>query len=219
MGKMMIRKILAASFVSLATASAAFSATFYVNDAAGFGGVAGTLKEVPLPDVGKVGTGPVTVGPLTFDSQSGDLFFGGGFGSTLIPGNDTAISGTEDLQIDINVNSTAFRFFLVEPTTNTGQIDACNFTCVQSTFMIEAFRGGASVGSESFDPIDDFANFVGIFDAAGIDRVLITETTGNADNEFFGSFAIATIPVPASLPLILGGFAVLGMVGRRRRKS
>lgn len=215
----MLRKIFLATLLSVAAGSAAFSATFFVNDAAGFDAVAGGTTEVALPNSGNVGTGPVAVGPLTFDSQSGDLYLGGAFGTALIPGVDTAISGVENLQIDISVSTTAFRFYLVEPTTDTGAVDACNFTCVQSTFMIEAFRGGLSLGSTTFEPLDDFANFIGIVDKSGIDRVLITETQGNADNEFFGGFAIAAVPIPATLPMLLAALGGFGLMSRRRSHS
>lgn len=212
-----MRSSVVAAVAAFLLAGQASAASFFINDETGFGAAAGALTEIALPDSGLVGTGPVDVDPLTFDSLSGDLYFGGVFGSTLIPGNDTAISGVENLQIDINVSTTAFRFFLVEPTTDSGLIDACNFVCVQSTFMIEAFRGGLSLGSAIFDPLDDFANFVGVFDAGGIDRVRIIETVGTADNEFFGAFAIAAVPVPAGLPLLIGGLGLLAGIGRRLR--
>jgi hypothetical protein len=219
----MFRLSILALATGLVTAGSAQAVTFY-GDALSFGAAAGPTSAVDLPDVGNVGTGAYAVGPLTFDSLSGDLYLGGAFGSTLIPGHDTAISGVESLRIGMAPSTTSFGFYIHEPTTNTGFVDACNFVCVDSTFTISAYLGAVLVGSTVVNPVDDTANFVGLVDLGGFDRIDIVESTGTADNEFFGGFVVgssapAVVPLPAALPLLGGGILGLFAFGRRNRRK
>ncbi|MEM7321162.1 MAG: VPLPA-CTERM sorting domain-containing protein [Pseudomonadota bacterium] len=220
----MMNKVFAAAVSAAMVLPVSASALAILNSAADFDSVVASSTQVTLPDLGKVGTGPVGVGPLTFDSLSGDLFLGGGFDSTLIPsgGSDTAISGLENLAIDIAGGATGIGFYIHEPTNSSaGRVDVCNTACVKSEFTISAFLSGALVGSTVFNPVSDTADFIGLFDVGGIDRIEIIETTGTNDNEFFGGFVvgrgITAVPVPASLPLLLAGLGGLAGLARKRR--
>lgn len=215
----MLKNLFLTGALGLGLAGPGHAVTVHTS-AATFDADAGATMDVPLPDVGSVGTGPFAVGPLTFDSLSGTLFLGGIYGSTLIPGHDTAISGIESLRISMDTVTTAFGFFLHEPTTDTGLVDACNFTCVESTFEISAFLGGALVGSTIQSPDNDIAAFYGLVDLGGFDSVEIREISGTADNEFFGGFVVgipAPVPLPASLPLIVGAMGMFGVMARRKK--
>lgn len=189
-----------------------------------------------IPGSGNVGTSE-TLGDLTFStalsSLSGSIVFGNW--STLIPGNEIAISGAENLRVTINLANTinAFGFDIHEPSQirdsqhNTA-IDTTNTSIAHdSTFTVELFNSGVSLGSSSFNPVDDILAFFGLISSSGFDRVDITENlssviTGgidaNHDNEFYGQFygAVTSVPEPSTLALLSIG--LLG-TGRRLRRS
>lgn len=189
-------------------------------------------NDVALPNLGSVGSS-TTVGDLTLSLNGGgasNLFVGTSgwestFGpqfSTLIDGNDIGISGPENFAIDFGLRATAFGMFVHEPT-DPGPAaptspNVCNTgSCVDSEFTISLFRNGSAIGSFILNPVDDSADFIGFADSMGFDRIEITETVGTDDNEFFGGFKLAVVPLPASLPLLLAGLFGLGALARRRR--
>ena len=218
--KMFGRTIYVAAAVCL-TASTANAASFHYNDEAGFDALAGTTISVPLPDADDVGVGPYAVGPLTFTSNSGTLFFGGtDHWSTLIAGEELAISGKEEFTLEIAGGTTALSFLLHQPGTSTAIVDGCNAACVASTFSFSIYSGATLLDSFIQAPSFDLADFFGFYDAGGFDKIVITETVGTNDNEFFGEFRIAAtvIPLPATLPLMMVGLGAIA-VFRRRRKT
>lgn len=183
----------------------------------------------PIPNVGNVGTGATGVGDVTIDSLSGNLFlgsagFGGSLGalgwSTLIPGNDIAISGPESFEVSIKLPGgvSAFGFQLHEPTTPSGPPpDTCNFpTCPDSTFELTLFSGVALVDSVLFNPEDDMLTFFGVDSDMVFDRITVVEVIGNADNEYFGEFFAPVVPEPSALALLGLGLVALGFLRVRR---
>lgn len=69
------------------------------------------------------------------------------------------------------------------------QVLVTNFASfVDSTFMVTLKGGSDVIGSYSFNPPNDAAAFSGVKSLETFDTVEITETTGNADNEYFGFF-------------------------------
>ncbi|MEX5729877.1 hypothetical protein Ga0609869_003230 [Rhodovulum iodosum] len=202
-----------AVLVALATPLSAQAATTLYTDVASFTAGTGATAQPALPFVG-VFTGSETVGDLTFTNVSGNTIINDTTWSTLIPGREVAISGREDLDIGFAAPLSAFGFYAHEPSTSTGVTDGCNTTCVPSLFSLTLYSGAATVGSVAFNIPDDTLAFFGLSSTLAFDRVELRETTGTADNEFFGGFytAPAQVPVPPAAPLLamaLGGLALL----------
>ena len=174
-----------------------------------------TTATGALPDLGRVGAGPLTIGDVTIQSASGDLFVGGPDWTTRLPGNEIAISGLEHLDIDINITSLpyAFGFDFVEP-----QFDPnINSSFVDSTFMVALVDGGSTVDSFTFNAPNDIAAFVGVWSDTSFDEVQIREITGSIGNEFFGEIYTGSVPMPISVPeagstLALLGLAIMGLM-------
>lgn len=196
-----------------------------IGDEATFQATAGATAEAPIPNLGPQG-GPTTVGNLTFSVHFGatDYFLGGGAGpewSTLIAGNDIAVSGPEHLRIQSAHDMTAIGFFFHQPTAaGPGSTDTCNAPCFDSLFDFQFNRGGVLV-----DIVAGFApgpglSYLGFDVGAAFDEVLIFDITGTIDNEFFGGFstaaATAAVPLAPMLPAALAGLLTLGWAGRRR---
>lgn len=185
-----------------------------------------------IPNVGNVGTGPYVLGDVTLDSASGDLFLGtqglpsvwsAGW-SSLIAGNDIALSGTEDLDVSVNLGAgvTAFGFEMHEPIQqNAAGTDGCNTpgaACIDSTFELFLWSSGALVDSYQFNLANDQLAFVGVETNELFDTVQIREKIGGIDNEYFGQFyASVSVPEPATLGLLGLGLAGLGIARRRVR--
>ncbi|MEP2639766.1 MULTISPECIES: VPLPA-CTERM sorting domain-containing protein [Roseobacteraceae] len=62
--------------------------------------------------------------------------------------------------------------------------------------------------ADATDLIEDWSNEAGFLDFAGGDVI------GNLSY----SYEVAAVPVPASMPLLIGGLGVMGYVGRRRKQ-
>lgn len=102
-------------------------------------------------------------------------------------------------------------FDFVEP-----RFDAnVNGTFVESIFSVAVYNGATLVDSVTFSRANDSLQFFGISTDALFNRMEIRETTGAAENEFFGQFYTnsAVVPVPAALPLF--GMALATLAGLR----
>ena len=224
---------LSAAIVLLTSAMARAGIITTFTDRTTFEGATGASSITgAIPNLGNVGTGPNVVGDVTFDSLSGNLFLGsaglsGSLGtlgwSTLIPGNDIAISGLESFKIGINGPGriTSLGFVLHEPTDSSGlPPDTCNFsTCPDSTFALTLMLGTSVVDDVLFNPANDALTFFGVESDMAFDRASIVEISGNADNEYFGEFLAVRVPAPTTILLLVLGLVGLGATTRRRRQD
>lgn len=160
-----------------------------------------------------------TLGALTL-SSSNTILFEDRY-SSLIPGNDIAISGPESLTIGFSAPVTSFGIQVHEPSaTGSSLPDTTNTVAyIDSTFQMTLKSGGAAVGSATFTPANDVLAFMGVLNGALFDSVEIVETVGGAENEYFGQVYTNTgatpVPLPAALPILAA--ALGGLVSLQRR--
>ncbi len=145
--------------------------------------------------------GSATVGSIVFSlAPGGDSLAIGASGTPaapdwygLLPGNDIAL-GFENLRVntadDIPVFSLGFE--MAEPSAATMPVSGV--TPVDSTYKVTLFNGGMRVAQFVFNVPDDVVAFVGVWSDTAFDRAEIIDTTGNADDEYFGEFYTGTIP-------------------------
>lgn len=222
-----MKKSISAAILTLALGGAAAAhagvIALYTNEADYLAAGAESLTGL-LPDsAGGPGVTSVTLGGATLTAGN-SIFVGQGW-STLLPyGNAIAISGPENLDVMVDTGmARGFGFYFHEPhdpTDTVGDVlDGCNATCVESTFEIEFLLGATVVESLTFFPPDNVAYFAGLLFDSVFDSVRFTELNNTIDNEFFGEmFVVRNVPEPATLGMLLGGFALV-VGGRRRRRN
>jgi len=222
---MRIRWILL-SIVFLVAASSEANATLLTfSDRTTFLTATGATSATgPLPNLGFV-PGSQTVGSVTFSitPPSSALFIGGlgtgipgGDWTTLLPGNDIAISDVENLNAALSSPVFSLGFDFAEPNVAA----ECFAPCFDSTFGVTLKNGAITVGSFTFNAPDEVAAFVGVWTSDPFSRVEIRDLTATIDDEYFGQFYTGAAPVPALEPatlLLLGsGLAGLGLWGLRK---
>ncbi len=191
------------------------AATVTYSDKAAFLAATGaTGAGLPSLNPGAVGTS-YTLGDLTFNAAN-TMFIQEW--SARLAGSELAISGFEDLNVSISspIELLAFGFDFVEP-----QFDPnVNAPFVDSTFSVTLLSGNVTVGSIEFNAPNDQAYFVGIRSTVPFNRVEIREIAGNNENEFYGDFYTAAVPLPSAA---WAGMALMGVIGSvralRRRQA
>ena len=175
-----------------------------------------------IPDLGRIVSGTQTLGDVSISLGTGAsaLFVGasglsvGSDWTTVSPGNDIALSGTESINVDFvsPVFSAGFEF--VEPTDST-----CYAPCFDSTFNVTLKNGGVTVDSFTFNAPDDVLAFIGVWSDSAFDRLEIVDLTATVDDEYYGEFfsgARSLVPIPAAVWLFSSG--LIGLIGVARLK-
>lgn len=210
----------------------AFATTITYYDQGEFTTATGAISNGAIPDIGNVGTSQ-TLNNLTF-SAGNSIYFGtdgmisssyaGSFNdwTSLLTGADIAISGTENLNVSIDITPSihAFGFNFVEPTTGTVNVAAADV--VDSVFKVDLYNDSNVIfESFQFNAPDNEAYFFGAWSSVAINSVQITEIVGGIDNEFFGEFYLGSTaaPVPEPATMMLFGIGILGLAGVSRRKQ
>ncbi len=182
-----------------------------------------TSATGPLPNLGAVGA-TQTVGTVAFTSLSGSLHFGAGADdwTTLIPGNDFAISGVESFEADLLAGPAfSLGFDFHEPTDPGGfPVNGCHAPCFDSTFSVTLLLGGVDIPGSTFlyNAPDDVLAFVGVWTDFAFDGFRIIDETATIDDEFWGEFYTGITPAvaePGSV-LLLGSGLLAAALGRRR---
>jgi hypothetical protein len=219
-----------AALTAFSVSQADASVVAYSNEAA-FLADTGATNAMPLgfPNLGLATPASLPVGSVTFRSPPPSSVVSGNLGlaiadwSSLLPGFDLAISGVEDLDIIANAPVYAMGGRAAEPSTPGDATDTCATTpCVDSTFSVTLMNGATFVDSFTFNLPNNVAAFFGVSSTTPFDRLLIRETTGTDDNEYFGTVftsSLAPVVVPEPMPLTLLGIGLLGLgfVGRRKK--
>lgn len=183
------------------------------------------------PNPGNIFPASVTYGSVTLSigPNTSQFFVGAaGFSSdwtALLPGNDIAIGGPENLNAAFAAPVYSMGFDFVEPTSLN-----VNATFRDSSFTVSLFQGATLIDTFGFSRPNDVAAFVGVwsdtmFDRAEIREVIPVGTTPAdwAENEFYGHFytgpgarQVTSVPEPGTLLLMGGGLVALA--GRRRSR-
>jgi len=227
-----LRRVLVAGMLVGASAVGAVTVSF-ADDQSAFLASSGATSIGGLT----AGNNAHTVGAVTFfdGSPLGDLTIGkfsNEFGGALSVG----LSGPENFSMTIAGGAYSFGFGVHEPgyVGTAGEfLRGCISACVDTTFEIEIFAGTTSLGVYTYNAPDDNdpavggpVGFFGVHSSELFDRIVVRDKTGNADNEFFGGFALGTTPysaTPAAAPeppgpaLVLAALAALTLASRRSR--
>ncbi|CAG0952099.1 hypothetical protein PHYC_00254 [Phycisphaerales bacterium] len=170
------------------------------SDRAAFLTASQAQAEPALPNLGRLpgdAAASFTIGHLTLtvSAPSSGLWIGSGNHplvgpdwTTLVAGNDIAIDGRENLNIDFDAPMTAFGFDFAEPTTATVLYPPCSqlCPCANSVYHVVLRLNGAEVAAFDFNRPDDTAAFVGVLTDTAFDRAEVHETSGTCDDEYFG---------------------------------
>jgi hypothetical protein len=207
-----------AVFVVLTTSVCSANAAIvtYTDKTAFITSTGATSATGTLPDLGLVGS-TYTLGTVTFSAAPpATVLFIGASGTraapdwtNVSPGNDIAISGVENLNVDFSTPVSSAGFDFVEPS------DECYAPCFDSNFNVTLKNGGVVLDSFTFNAPDDVLAFVGVSSSTVFDRMEIVDTTGTIDDEFFGEFYSA-VPLPAAVWLF--GSGLIGLFGLAKRK-
>ena len=147
--------------------------------------VTGAAAVDPIPNLGGVGHG-YTVGDLTY-STGGTLIFGISYDwSTLLPGNDIAISGLENLNVTVDEMVYAIGYEFHEPSQAIGGVSNSTGTSafIESTFQIKVFQDDELLETVQYMPPNDIRAFFGVASDQPFNKISITEIVGGSENEY-----------------------------------
>lgn len=149
----------------------------------------------PLPNLGEIPgelNGRFTAGIVTFSISlphpRASLYSQNW--TALLPGNEIAIDGVEDLNANFATPIYSGGFDFVDRT-----IGDAGCPGLDSTFKVTLYNGGTAVDEFTFNASNDVMSFVGIHSSAPFTRLDIRETPGGCENDFFGQFYCGSIPL------------------------
>jgi hypothetical protein len=201
----------------------------YTSEAAFLTDTGATSATGAYPDLGSGTPQPVTIGSITFSSPPPSSVVVGVAGhgisdwTTFLPGYDIAINDIENLDIVSSSPVFAMGFEFVEPSVGGGTTDTCFVSvCTDSTFTVTLMNGVTPVDLFLFNAPNDVAAFVGVWSSVAFDRMVIRETIGGIDDEFWGEVYTGTTAAPTAVPepasLLMIGTGLIGTAYLRRRK-
>ncbi|AXI54549.1 hypothetical protein C1J05_08635 [Sulfitobacter sp. JL08] len=165
-----------------------------------------------LDDATSISAFATTLGALTrFASSSTSIASGITTGAATIESWLTAGNTATRAVIDVSgdgQNNFGGSVTAARDAALAGNIDAINGISIGGgSTLLDYYKDNVIGGTDSFAiGAVDFAAF-----SAGVKTKLKAEITGTPPG--------GVVPVPAALPLLAGGLALLGFVGRRRRKT
>lgn len=151
-----------------------------------------------IPDLGVVAQ-PFDLGSVRLSTvATGGLHIGAasttptGDWTIFNPGNDIAISGVENLDVELTSLTPVYAvgFDFVEP----ARISECFAPCFDSTFEITVNGEGVVLGTFLFNAPNDTLAFWGVWSDAPITTLEIRDATGTIDDELWGEFYTSDKP-------------------------
>ncbi len=170
--------------------------TTFMGDKTGFLNTTGAISATgPLPLI-NAGS-PHTINSLTFFNSNGLIF---GEFTSLLPGNELAVSDKESLTVEIDAPVFAFGFDFVDPDTTDG------------SFTMTLKNGALTVASFAFAAhASNVASFIGVSSDTAFDLVEIVDVQVLNRNEFWGEFftnSNSSVPEPSSIILFTGALSI-----------
>ncbi len=152
-------------------ASGASAITEVITSKSRFLTLTGAVEVSDSYPEGNLGAVSFDSGSVTFTPVSGSgLFFSDW--TPLFPGNDLALNGSTNLNVDLAFASAAVGFDLLD-------------SGVDSSFTVRLRRDGQTLASVQFNT-NSTTRFVGIWSDKAFTQVEIRENSGGSENEFIG---------------------------------
>lgn len=111
--------------------------------------------------------------------------------SSILPGKEIAITGTEGMEFNFTTPVNAFGYDFLE---QTASLPGWSTAFTDSTFVISIYNGTTKLTEYTFTPANDVASFFGVSSTQTFDKVVIEETVGTVDDELYGKLYLKRNP-------------------------